>query len=99
MLAERIEALLADKGYDTDAIRAELANAGVKAVIPAKGNRRTPIPHDREKYRWRNLVERLFNKLKNWRRVATRYDKTAESYLGFVALASVTLWLPFVHVA
>ena len=58
-----------------------------------------PIPHDREKYRWRNLVERLFSKLKNWRRVATRYDKTAESYLGFVALASVTLWLPFVHVA
>jgi transposase len=51
------------------------------------------------KYRWRNLVERLFSKLKNWRRVATRYDKTAESYLGFVALASVTLWLPFVHVA
>ncbi|WP_260597149.1 hypothetical protein [Sphingomonas endolithica] len=58
-----------------------------------------PIPHDREKYRWRNLAERLFSKLKNWRRVATRYDKTAESYLGFGALASVTLWLPFVHVA
>ena len=99
MLTGRIGALLADKGYDADAIRAELAKAGVEAVIPAKSNRRTPIPHDREKYRWRNLVERLFNKLKNWRRVATRYDKTAESYLGFVALASVTLWLPFVHVA
>lgn len=91
MLADRIEALLADKGYDADAIRAELAKADVEAVIPAKSNRRTPIPHDREKYRWRNLVERLFNKLKNWRRVATRYDKTAESYLGFVAIASVTL--------
>lgn len=99
MLADRIEALLADKGYDTDAIREELAKADVEAVIPAKSNRRTPITHDRKKYRWRNLVERLFNKLKNWRRVATRYDKTAESYLGFVALASVTLWLPFVHVA
>lgn len=99
MLADRIEALLADKGYDADAIREELAAAGVEAVIPAKSNRRTPIPHDREKYRWRNLIERLFSKLKNWRRVATRYDKTAESYLGFVALASVTLWLPFVHVA
>ncbi len=99
MLAERIEALLADKGYDADAIREELAKAGVEAVIPAKSNRRIPIPHDREKYRWRNLVERLFSKLKNWRRVATRYDKTAESYLGFVALASVKLWLPFVHVA
>ncbi len=97
MLAERVEALLADKGYDADAIRDTLAKADVEAVIPAKSNRRTPIPHDREKYRWRNLIERLFNKLKNWRRVATRYDKTAESYLGFVALASVKLWLPFVH--
>ena len=56
-------------------------------------------PHDREKYRWRNLVERLFNKLKNWRRIATRYDKTKESYLGLVALASIKLWLPFVHEA
>ena len=97
MLAERVEALLADKGYDADAIRDALANADVEAVIPAKSNRRTPIPHDREKYRWRNLIERLFNKLKNWRRVATRYDKTAESYLGFVTLASVKLWLRFVH--
>ena len=99
MLADRIEALLADKGYDADAIRQELANADIEAVIPTKSNRRIPIPHDRGKYRWRNLVERLFSKLKNWRRVATRYDKTAESYLGFVALASVALWLPFVHVA
>lgn len=97
MLGDRIEALLADKGYDADAIRVELAAAGVAAVIPAKSNRRTPIPHDREKYRWRNLVERLFSKLKNWRRIATRYDKTRESYLGFVALASIKLWLPFVH--
>ena len=97
MLAEHVDALLADKGYDADAIRDTLANADVEAVIPAKSNRRTPIAHNRETYRWRNLIERLFNKLKNWRRVATRYDKTRESYLGFVALASVKLWLPFVH--
>ena len=71
MLADRIEALLADKGYDADAIREELAKADVEAVIPAKSNRRIPIPHDRKNYRWRNLVERLFKKLKNWRRVAT----------------------------
>src|SRR3546814_21032479 len=89
MLAERVDALLADKGYDADAIRDTLAKADVEAVIPAKSNRRTPIPHDRAKYRWRNLIERLFSKLKNWRRVATRYDKTAESYLGFVTIASV----------
>lgn len=91
MVADRIEALLAD--------RAEIAAAGVEAVIPTKSNRRIPIPHDREKYRWRNLVERMFSKLKNWRRVATRYDKTRESYLGFVALASIKLWTPFVHEA
>jgi transposase len=98
LIADKIEALLADKGYDTDAIREELAKAEVEAVIPSKNNRREPIAHDRKKYRWRNLVERLFNKLKNWRRIATRYDKTRESYLGFVSLASVLLWIPFVHV-
>ena len=65
MIADRIEALLADKGYDFDAIRQEIAKAGVEAVIPAE-DCGAPTPHDREKYRWRNLVERLFNKLKNW---------------------------------
>ena len=95
MIGDRFEAFLADRGYDADAIREEIADAGVEAIIPAKANRRTPAPHDRVKYRWRNLVERL-NKLKNWRRVATRYDKTKESYLGFVALASIKLWIPFV---
>lgn len=88
---------MGDRGYDADAIREEIAKAGVEAVIPGKSNRRLPIHHNKEKYRWRNLVERLFNKLKNWRRVATRYDKTRESYLGFVALASIKLWIPFVH--
>nr|WP_315927321.1 transposase [Mesorhizobium sp. SP-1A] len=53
------------------------------------------MPHDKAKYKWRNRIERLFNKLKNWRRVATRYDKTKESYLGFVAIAAVKLWIPF----
>jgi len=98
-LADRIEALLADKRYDADANRAEIDAAGVEAVILTKSNRRVHIPHDREKYRWRNLVERMFSKLKNWRRVATRYDKTRESYLGFVALESIKLWIPFVHEA
>jgi transposase len=90
----------------SDAIREELANAEVEAVIPAKRNRQNPAPHDREKYRWRNLIERLFNcprgdaggvKIKNWRRIATRYDKTKQSDLGFVAPVSIKLWIPFVH--
>ena len=78
---------------------AKLADAEIEAIIPAKRNRRNPAPHDRMTYRWRNRIERLFSKLKNWRRVATRYDKTADSYIGFVSLASALLWLPFVHVA
>lgn len=97
MITDPIEAFLADRGYDADAIREEIKAAGAEAVIPAKVNRRDPVPHNRAKYKWRNLIERLFNKLKNWRRVATRYDKTKESYLGFVALASVKLWIPFAH--
>jgi len=99
MLEDQAEALLADKGYDADAIREDIAAAGAEAVIPHKSNRRVPSPHDREKYRWRNLVERLSSKLKNWRRVTTRYDKTKDSYLGFVAFASIKLWIPFVHAA
>jgi transposase len=97
MISDRIQALLADRGYDADAIREEIAKADIEAVIPARKGRRAPAAHDREKYKLRNLVERLFNKLKNWRRIATRYDKTQSSYLGFVALASIKLWIPFVH--
>ena len=66
-------------------------------MILAKKGRRTPALHDWREYRLRNQIERLFNKLKNWRRVATRYDKSKSSYLGFVSLASALLRLPFVH--
>lgn len=72
MLGDKFEAPLADRCYDADAIREAVADAGVEAVIPAKINRRNPAPHDVRKYRLRNLVERLFNKLKHWRRIATR---------------------------
>lgn len=61
----RVKALLVDKSYGADPIRAELAGAGVETVIPTESNRRTHIPHDRVEYRWRNLVERLFSKLRN----------------------------------
>lgn len=86
-----MEALLADKGYDAHAIRQELAKADVEAVIPAKGNRRIPIPHDRGKHRWHNLDKRLLSKLKNSHRIVTRYDKTADSCFGLMALALVVL--------
>jgi transposase len=99
MIADNIEALLTDKGYDADAIREEMEAAEIEVVIPAKRNRKNPAPHDAEKYKWRNLIERLFSKLKNWRRVATPTTKSKKSYLGFVAIAAVKLWLPFVHEA
>ena len=94
MVADKIEALLADKGYDADAIREELAKAEIEAVIPAKRNRKNPAPHDAEKYKWRNLIERLFSKLKNWRRVATRYDRCPKAFFSAVALAAtIIFWL------
>ena len=65
----------------------------------AQDNPKQPAPHDTEKYQWRNLIERLFNKLKNWLCIATRDDRTKESCIGFVAIAAVWLWLPFVHEA
>ena len=97
MIGDRIEALIADKGYDSDAIREELRRAGIEPVIPSRRNRKQPASFDRETYKQRNLIERMFNKLKNWRRVATRYDKSATSFLAFIAIASVKQWLPFVH--
>lgn len=85
--------LLADKGYDADFIREDMEQRGGVAVIPTKRNRKQQIPVDGYIYALRNRVERCFNKLKNARRLATRYDKTAESYLGFVQIVSIKLWM------
>lgn len=87
------KALLADKGYDGDAVRENLLWRGILPIIPPKANRREPAICDFRRYRDRNHVERLFNRLKQSRRIATRYDKTASSFLGFLALAAAKLWL------
>ena len=97
MIDAEIEALLGDKGYDSDDIIATIETMGIEAVIPSKSNRKEPRVINRETYKLRNLIERMFNKLKNWRRVATRYDKTAASFLAFITIASIKLWMPFVH--
>lgn len=68
-------AVLADKGYDTNAIRALFAAAKMRAVIPSESNRKQRIPHDTELYKERNLIERCFGKLKMHRRIATRFDR------------------------
>lgn len=84
--------MIADKGYDSDAIREDLAARNVEAVIPMRRCRKVQAPIDGAVYALRNLIERCFNKLKQSRRLATRYDKTTESYLGFVLVASARLW-------
>ncbi len=87
------KALLADKGYDGDAVREDLLLRGILPIIPPKANRRDPAAYNFWRYRDRNQVERLFNRLKQSRRIATRYDKTASSFLGFLSLAAARLWL------
>jgi transposase len=85
--------LLGDKGYDADAILADLDARGIAAIIPPKRNRTVQRDIDGHRYALRNLVERCFSKLKHSRRLATRYDKTADSYLGFILVASIRLWV------
>jgi transposase len=82
-----------DKAYDSTAIRAKLAAKGIEPVIPPKSNRLDVIRYDKEQYQQRNKVERLFNKLKQFRRVATRYEKLTAMFLGFVILALIVIML------
>ena len=86
-----IKALLADKGYDADYIVAAIGEA--EAVIPPRSMRKTPRTYDKDLYKERNLVERMFNKLKHFRRVATRYDKLAIAFLSFVHIAAIYILL------
>jgi transposase len=87
--------LLADRGYDADWIRALVIKRRAWTNIPPRSNRSELICFSPHLYRARNLVERFFNKIKQCRRVATRYDKLAANYLAFVQLASIWLWLRF----
>ncbi len=87
------EAFLADKGYDSDALAATLEERGIKPVIPPKANRLKPRNTDFALYRERNLVERFFGNLKQYRALATRYDKLANTFLAAVALVCVLFWL------
>ena len=86
-------ALIADKAFDADAFIGVLDARAITPVIPPKSNRTTPRPCDFALYRERNLIERFFNKLKNFRAVATRYDKLAKIFLAGVHLASAAILL------
>ena len=86
--------LIADKAYDVDSLRTWLKTRRIKAVIPSTATRTLPYPLDRAAYRRRNLIERLFGRLKNWRRIATRYDRLASNFLAAVCIAAaVSYWL------
>lgn len=85
--------VLADKAYDSNALRAQIAAMDAEAVIPCNPTRKRPIPYDFEAYKVRNRIERCFNKLKHFRRIATRYDRRAVHFLAFIHIAAAILWM------
>ena len=84
--------VIADKGYESNRILAFIHDQGAEAVIPPKSNRRDPWEYDRQLYRTRNLIERAFNKLKQWRRLATRYDRKSIYFLSALHLVAAIVW-------
>ena len=87
------EFIVADKGYDSDALIETITAQGSQAVFPPRSNRLNPRSFDRHIYESRNLIERFFGRIKQFRRIATRYDKLAKSFLSFIHLAYVFVWL------
>ena len=88
-----IEVVIGDKGYDSQAVVEAIEAQGAEAVIPSRKNCKTQRAYDRDRYKDRNLVERFWFKLKQYRRVATRYEKTARNFMGFITVASIMVLL------
>ncbi len=86
--------LLADKGYDSDAIVVKIEEQGARAVIPPRKNRKQPREYDKALYKLRHLVENAFLHLKRWRGIATRYAKNLSSFVAAVQIRCLALWLP-----
>lgn len=86
------QAVVGDKGYDADALVQRIEHSGAQAVIPPKANRIVQRTYDRHLYKDRNLIERFFNRIKQFRRIATRYDKLARNYLSMLNLVCTYLW-------
>jgi putative transposase len=84
--------LLADRAYDAKSLREELAARRIKAVIPPNPTRKHPHRYDKTAYKGRNVIERMFCRLKDFRRVATRYDKLARNFLATAILAATVIW-------
>ena len=88
-----VEITIADKGYDSEAFVQALESKEIEAVIPSRKNRKEPRDYDKHWYKMRNVVERTFNWLKRYRRIATRYEKTGQNFLGFFQLGCVMMLL------
>ena len=93
MQDHQADAVIADKAYDSDAVVDAAKRQGAEAVIPSKKNRKVPREYDKHLYKDRKKVEWFINLLKQYRRVATRYEKTARNFLGFVHVASIMILL------
>ena len=93
LAGQNAEAVLADKGYDADYIVEQISAIGAEAVIPPRSTRNFQRSYDAFLYKERNVIERMFGKMKHFRGVATRYSKTAVAFLGFVQLVAILLWL------
>ena len=93
-LLPRVNFLLADRGYDADWFRSDLIDMGITPCIPSKKNRKVQIPHDAALYKKRHKIENMFGRLKDWRRVAMRFDRRADIFLSACALAAIVMfWL------
>lgn len=86
-------AVLADKAYDSKALRTIIADMGAEAVIPSNRSRKIMIPHDTATYKHRNRIERCFNRLKHFRRFATRYERRTIHFVGIIHLAAIMIWM------
>lgn len=85
--------LLADRAFDADWLREALGTQGTIPVIPPRKKRNNPAAYDEEMYKWRHLIENFFQKIKDYRGIATRYCKTDSSFAAFISLAATMLWL------
>lgn len=84
--------VIADKGYDSDALRAWLTERGTTPVIPPRSNRKVQLDFDRALYRTRNVIERTFNRFKDFRRIATRFDRNVRSYMAALCIVATVVW-------
>lgn len=87
------DAVLADKAYDSNALRAIIARIGAETVIPSNRTHKITIPHDAAAYKHRNRMERCFNRLKHFRCFATRYEGRTFHFVGFICLAASMIWM------